>query len=212
MLRLDGQHLYDDRGFTFEHGTRRWVPAEHVGGELLSLADAVRWLQGESGTPWRSPVGLIGPRHPSIRQVETAEVIGAGIARLGLTLLCGGRQGVMEAACRGALQAGGVTIGLLPDDHWETANPFITIPIATGIGLARNAIVACASCCLIAIGGGYGTLSEIALGLQFERPVFALEGAPSVAGVIPVENWSDLEKALCRLVLNMIGCNSDICA
>ena len=132
-----------------------------------------------------------------------AETVGTGIARLGLTLLCGGGQGVMEAACKGAVRAGGLTIGLLPDDHWETANPYVKVPLATGIGAARNAIIARACCCLIAIGGGYGTLSEIAFGLQFECPVLVLEGAPLIAGVTAIDGWSKLEDAICRLVLKL---------
>lgn len=203
MLHLDKQQLYDDRGYRFESASRNWLPTATIGGKPLRLAEAVQWLQRESGTPLRCPIGIIGPRNASARQLETAEVVGTGIARLGLTLLCGGREGVMEAVCRGAAQAGGLTIGLLPDDRWETANPFVTVPIATGIGVARNAMIACASFCLVAIGGGYGTLSEIAYGLQYERPVFALEGAPPIVGVIPIDSWTTLEEALCRVVLNL---------
>ena len=203
MLHLDRQRLYDDHGRVFEPETRRWLPAHSMVGKPLNLVAAVRWLQRESGSPWRPPVGLIGSRNPSERQIELAEMVGAGIARLGLTLLCGGRQGIMEAACRGAVREGGLTVGLLPDDHWSAANPFVRVPIATGLGIARNAIIACASFCLIAIGGGHGTLSEIALGLQFERPVFGLEGAPSVIGVTLIDSWAKLEDALCRLVLNL---------
>jgi uncharacterized protein (TIGR00725 family) len=199
----DGLCLYDDHGRVFEPQTRNWLLAGSARGRRLSLAEAVSWLQRDSSSPWRPPVGLIGPRYPSTRQNEIAEIVGMGIAHLGLTLLCGGRQGVMEAACRGAARAGGLTIGLLPDDHWGEANPFVMVPIATGIGVARNAILACASFCLIAIGGGYGTLSEIAYGLQFQRPVFGLEGAPSVTGVKYVDSWTSLEESLCRLVLNL---------
>jgi hypothetical protein len=80
----------------------------------------------------------------------------------------------MEAGCRGTAEHGGISISLLPDATWKAANPCVTIPIATGLGVARNAIIAQAFFCLVAIDGGYGTLSEIAFGLQFGRPVFAL--------------------------------------
>ena len=162
MLRLDGQRLYDDRGWLFEPQTRCWLPAEPADGSPLSLAEAVSWLQQESGSPWRPPVGLIGPRNPSPRQLVTAETIGAGIAGLGLTLLCGGHQGVMEAACRGAHARGGITIGILPGTRREDANPFVTYPIPTGLGHGRNMLVARAAQAVIAIGGSFGTLSEIA--------------------------------------------------
>jgi uncharacterized protein (TIGR00725 family) len=99
----------------------------------------------------------------------------------------------MEEVCRGVAEAGGLSIGLLPDDEPEAANPFVTVPLATGIGVARNALIARAACCLVAIGGGYGTLSEIAFALQFKRPVFLLDGAPSVDGA---QACSDAETAL----------------
>ena len=204
MLLIDRRQgeLYEGRHRRLDR--QRWTWTDEVqpeGAEPIDLIGAVRWLQFESGTPWRAPVGLIGPREPTPEQAQLAEQVGTGIAKLGLTLLCGGRQGVMEAACRGVQQAGGLSVGLLPDGDWSAANPYVTVPIATGIGIARNAIIARASCCLVAIGGGYGTLSEMAFGLQFERPVFGLQGAPTVQGVIYLDTWPQLETELCRLVL-----------
>ncbi len=194
--------LFDQQGRQFDPASRRWQPSKTPSrGEIVDLVEALRWLQQESGYPWRAPLGLIGPRQPSEQQIVVAESVGAGVARLGLSLLCGGREGVMEAACRGANQAGGLTIGLLPDNHWDTANPYVSVPIASGIGVARNAIIARASFCLVAVGGGYGTLSEMAFGLQFDRPVFALEGAPSVDGAVLVRDWADLQTAICREIL-----------
>lgn len=206
VLRLDRRlgRLYDEGGRLFRPESGRWLSAAvPVGLPTVSLAEAVCWRQRESSTPWRPPLGLIGPREPAARQREMAEIVGAGVARLGLTLLCGGHQGVMEAACRGAVQEGGLTIGLLPEADWEAANPFVRVPIATGLGVARNAIIARAAFCLVAIGGGYGTLSEIAFGLQFGRPVFGLAGAPNVDGVRSVSDWPALEEAVCRLVLRL---------
>ena len=89
----------------------------------------------------------------------------------------------MEAACRGAKQAGGLTVGILPTEDSADANPFVDVPIATGIGEARNAIVARAPDALVAVGGGYGTLSEIALALKWGKRVVGL-GAPEVEGIL----------------------------
>jgi hypothetical protein len=96
----------------------------------------------ESGTPCRVPVAVIGPRGATPPEQQTAFSVGAGLAALGIVLLCGGKGGVMEAACEGAASAGGVSIGLLPKGEWQAANRFVTVPIATGIGEARNAIIA----------------------------------------------------------------------
>lgn len=206
MLRFDNLRrvLLDNRGRAFDPLTRRWVSGQPEGaGEPVNLAAAVRWLQRESGAPCRVPVGVIGPREPTEQQVATALAVGSGLAGLGLMVLCGGREGVMEAVCRGVRDAGGLSIGLLPDEHWGAANPHVGVPIATGIGVARNAVIARASLALIAVGGGMGTLSEIAFGLQFGRPVFCLAGAPDVAGAERLPDWPALESAICRTVLDL---------
>ncbi|PWC43886.1 hypothetical protein TSO221_19155 [Azospirillum sp. TSO22-1] len=161
----------------------------------------MRWLQRESGSPCRPPVGVIGPREPTREQEAMAEAVGAGLADLGLVVLCGGRSGVMEATCRGVASRGGLSVGLLPGEDWESANPYVTVPIATGIGVARNALIARAALCLIAIGGGVGTLSEIAFGLQFGKPVFALAGAPKVDGTVELDGWDALLPLVARVVL-----------
>ena len=204
MLILDRARrgLCDDRGRRFDPEGRHWLAADGaVAGDPVEPAEAVSWLQRDSGHPCRVPVGVIGPRSAGVRQTEVAEAVGAGLAALGLTVLCGGREGVMEAVCRGAALAGGLTVGLLPDDDWRAANPHVRVPIATGIGVARNAVIARAALVLVAIGGGAGTLSEVAFGLQFGRPVFGLEGAPAVEGVVMLDDWPSLEAALCREVL-----------
>ena len=109
----------------------------------------------------------------------------------------------MEAACEGAASAGGVSIGLLPEGEWQAANRFVTVPIATGIGEARNAIIARAALALVAVGGSYGTLSEIALALQFGRPVLTLLEAPVVAGAHPMNSVDAALDAICRVVLSL---------
>jgi uncharacterized protein (TIGR00725 family) len=103
-----------------------------------------------------------------------AESVGRGIALAGATLVCGGLGGVMAAACRGARLAGGVTIGILPGNDPRAANPDVVIPIATGMGEARNAIIIHTAGVVIAVGGEYGTLSEIALARKAGRVVIGL--------------------------------------
>ena len=185
----------------FDPAERRWSEAADIAGEPVGLREAVRWLQRDSGTPCRVPVAVIGPRAASEEERQAALALGAGLAGLGIVLLCGGKGGVMEAACEGAATAGGLSVGLLPDTEWQAANRFVTIPLATGIGEARNAIIARAALALVAIGGGYGTLSEIALALQFGRPVLALLDPPPVAGGIPMNSVDAALDAVCRIVL-----------
>lgn len=116
--------------------------------------------------------------------LRQAEAVGKLIAEGGAMLICGGLGGVMEAACRGAKQAGGITIGVLPGRDTCDANDFVDIPIATGIGEARNSIIARTADVLIAVGGKYGTLSEIAFALNFNRAVIGLNTWQHIEGVI----------------------------
>lgn len=141
----------------------------------------------QRAAPLRVPVGVIGPRQATAAQYASAQAIGRGIAEMGLALICGGRAGVMEAACKGAAEAGGVAIGMLPDDDPAPANPYATVVLASGIGEARNAVIARAALCLVAIGDNFGTLSEVALGRQFGKLVIGLEGAARVDGVVQVD-------------------------
>lgn len=206
MLHLNDTRsdLVDNRGRVFDPAARAWVTGEPDDrATAVTSVEAVAWLQRESGHPCRVPIGVIGGRQATPPQLEVAEAVGAGLARLGLTMICGGRGGVMEAACRGVAGAGGLSIGLLPDTDWSTANRHVGVPLATGIGPARNAVIARAALALIAVGGGTGTLSEVAFGLQFGRPVFALEGAPTVDGTIRLADWQALEEPLCRVVLGL---------
>jgi uncharacterized protein (TIGR00725 family) len=103
-----------------------------------------------------------------------AERVGAELARKGALLVCGGLEGVMEAACRGAQSAGGTTVGILPGLSPAAANPYVTVPIATGLGEARNVIVVGSARAVIAIAGEYGTLSEIGHALKMGKPVVGL--------------------------------------
>jgi uncharacterized protein (TIGR00725 family) len=197
-----GGRLFAEGMGVFDPAARRWTgDGASFSGTPVALREAVRWLQSDSGTPCRVPVAVIGPREASAGEREVAFAIGAGLAGLGLTLICGGKSGVMEAACAGVASAGGLSIGLLPEGEWEAANRFVSVPIATGIGVARNAIIARAALALIAVGGGYGTLAEIAFGLQFGRPVLALCDAPKVAGVRRPGSPDAALDAVCRIVL-----------
>ncbi len=146
-----------------------------------SPLEAMEWLYGQPKVR-RVPLAVIGPKAATQRQRETAEALGRRLAELGLTMITGGRGGVMEAASRGHLEAGGLPIGILPDEEWQGANDYVAIPLASGIGVARNAVIARAAFALIAVGGEYGTLSEMALGLHFNRLVIGLEDAPKVEG------------------------------
>ena len=119
-------------------------------------------------------IGVIGEGRCSPRVAAQAERVGAAIAAAGAALVCGGLGGVMEAASRGAARAGGVVVGVLPGLERSDANPWVTIPIVTGMDQARNVILVRSCDAVIAIGGMYGTLSEIALALKLGRPVIGL--------------------------------------
>ena len=120
-------------------------------------------------------IGVLGPADCSPEAYSFAREVGFLIGRAAALLVCGGRGGVMEAAAKGAKEAGGITIGILPGDREADANPYIDIPIVTGMGNARNAINVLTSHAVIAIEGSYGTLSEIALALKCRVPVIGLK-------------------------------------
>jgi uncharacterized protein (TIGR00725 family) len=113
--------------------------------------------------------------HMSSVMLEVAEKVGRGIAQHGGVLVCGGRGGVMEAACRGAKALQGLTVGLLPEDKKE-ANAFVDVPVVTGLGMRRNFLVVSAADVVIAIGGRWGTLSEISFAVIFGKPVVLVAG------------------------------------
>jgi len=193
--------LFDAAGRRFDPAARSWQAGGAPQGAAVATEDAARWLQTETPHRVRAPIGVIGPREPTAEQLAVAEALGAGLAGLGVTVICGGMGGVMAATCRGVEAAGGISIGLLPAEHWSAANPHVTIPVATGIGVARNAIIARAAFCLVAVGGGYGTLSEVAFGLQFGRPVFGLAGAPEVAGLVRLDGAAAAVRAVAACLL-----------
>ena len=119
-------------------------------------------------------IAVIGGDNPSQDVLPDAEAIGRELAERGHTLICGGRGGVMEAACKGAREAGGHTIGVLSGPDRSDANEYVEFSIVTNMGFARNAIIALTADALIAVDGSYGTLSEIAMALGYGKPVIGL--------------------------------------
>ncbi|MBC7085556.1 MAG: TIGR00725 family protein [Methanomethylovorans sp.] len=136
-------------------------------------------------------IGVIGGGVCDNKTEMIAEEIGRELAMRGVILICGGLGGVMEACARGAKRQGGNTIGVLPGNSREEANRYIDFQIVTNMGHARNAIVVASSDALIAVGGEYGTLSEIALALKMGKPVVIIESKWVIEGAIrssdPVE-------------------------
>jgi len=119
-------------------------------------------------------IAVLGGSEVADPVIAMAEAVGAALASAGATVVCGGLGGVMEAACRGAKAADGLTVGLLPGRDPSAANPWVDVVITTGLGEARNALVVSSASVVIAVGGEYGTLSEIALALRSGTPVIGL--------------------------------------
>ncbi len=205
LLQKTTQSFYTSSKKIFCPTSITWQDIEHLPNDIIEipLTQAVKILQSSSEHKIRTPIGIIGTRTPTQEQYEKAEILGKEIANLGFTVLCGGKTGVMEAACKGVMQANGTSIGLLPDENPSFANPFVTIPIASGIGVARNALIARASLCLVVIGGGYGTISEIAYGLQFGKTVLSIEKEPHVDGMEHLSSVDKLIERICTCVLNI---------
>lgn len=129
-------------------------------------------------------IAVIGASGCSPEEYAKARDVGRLIAEHHATLVCGGMGGVMEAACRGAREAGGRTVGIVPDTG--NGNLYLDIVIRTGLGHARNILVVQSADALIAVGGSHGTLSEIAIALKQKRPVFGLSSW-DIVGVVPCE-------------------------
>jgi len=119
-------------------------------------------------------ITVIGESHTTKESYRTAEKVGELVAKAGAILICGGKEGVMEAAAKGAKRKKGLTVGILPGSTREEANKHIDIPIVTGLGYARNKIVVKSGQVIIAVGGGYGTLSEIGFALGYGIPVIGI--------------------------------------
>lgn len=159
-------------------------------------------------------IAVIGGSQCTPEEARTAEEVGGELARRGVALVCGGLTGVMEAAARGAAAEGGKTVGILPGNSPAEANPHIQIPIVTGMGYARNVIVVKSARAVIAVGGSFGTLSEIAHALQYGIPVVGIgtweirrpsagsgrHNGQEIEGIIPARTAREaVEKALAAI-------------
>jgi len=148
-------------------------------------------------------IAVIGGGECSTEEAELAEEVGRELARQGAILVCGGMGGVMAAACKGASSQDGLTIGILPGNSRQQANPHVQIPIVTGLGEARNVLVVKSAQAVIAIGGSYGTLSEIGHALRSDTPVIGLNtwslsrNSQPDNSIIPAQNPAEaVRKAL----------------
>jgi len=143
----------------------------------------------------RYMIAVIGGRNATDALLDAAEEVGREIGRRGAVLVCGGLGGVMERASKGAKSAGGITVGILPREQRGDENPHIDIPVATGLGVGRNVIIARTADAFIAVGGEYGTLSEIAFALQMGKPVVGIH----TWDIKGVEMAADAGEAVSRL-------------
>lgn len=141
-------------------------------------------------------IGVIGAGRCDRDIYDLARTVGKVIADMGAVLVCGGLSGVMEGACRGAREAGGQTVGILPGPEKAQANPYVTIPIVTDLGHARNVLVVRSSDVLVAISGGYGTLSEISISLKLGKPIIGLQTWPNMEGIHYVNTPEEVSDAL----------------
>lgn len=149
-----------------------------------------------NGVPY---VAVVGDGEASAAVESDAEAVGRLLGERGAIVVCGGLGGVMAAACRGAKAAGGLTVGILPGGDRSQAGRWVDVAVATGMGEARNAVIARTADVVVAVAGGYGTLSEIALALRLGRPVISL-GSWDIEGVRESEDPADaVEKALDEL-------------
>ena len=142
----------------------------------------------------RIQIAVVGGGNAAEPSASVAEQVGLALAIAGATVVCGGLGGVMAAACRGAKAADGLTVGILPGKNARDANQWVDVVIATGLGEARNALVVSSADGVVAIGGEYGTLSEVALALRAGIPVVGIDtwslvrpGGTTDAGIISIE-------------------------
>ncbi len=136
--------------------------------------------------------------------LAAAETVGRRVGEAGAVLICGGRGGVMEAACRGAQGVGGLTVGILPGSNRVEANAYLDVAVPTGLGEARNALVVRAADAVVAVDGGYGTLSEIALALVAGTPVIGIATWELGRGGVPddgIERAVDADDAVARALV-----------
>lgn len=157
-------------------------------------------------------IGVIGSGFCSPEMAKIAEEVGKLVAEKKAMLICGGVKGVMESACKGAKQAGGITIGIIPGFSKKEANSYVDIPIVTGMDQGRNIIIIRSSDAVIAVGGGYGTLSEIAFALKLNIPVVGIktwvlskDGTKEIKDLIIAETPQDAVEKAIKLAGGKVG-------
>lgn len=204
-LHIAAGRLHRADGHVFDAAAHRWIAGAAPGGHALAAIEAAAWLLREGGGR-RLPAAIIGPREASPDVLEAAEHVAMALARIGFPLVCGGRGGAMQAASRGCAREGGLMLGILPSDDWREANPHVAIPIATGIGEARNSVIATAGFALVTVGGraepvSYGTISEMAFGLRLGRLVIGMPEAPDLPGVVRCATAGEAAERVARRYL-----------
>ena len=145
-------------------------------------------------------ISVIGAGNCNNETYSIAEEIGKLIAQKGAILVTGGLGGVMEAASKGAIEAGGTTVGILPGFSKEDANKYVSIPITTGLSHARNIVIARSADAVIAVSGEYGTLSEIAVALKLGKPVIGIKTWENIEGLIEAESSQEAVNKAFELV------------
>ena len=193
---------------------KRWrvagpASAEPAGEAARDAVARARDMSGRAGLR-HLVVGVIGPRDASVTQQRLARDLGRALGELSVTTICGGRGGVMEAVCEGVADADGLSIGILPGYCPEEANSYVGIPLPTGLSEGRNMVIARAARVLIAVGGSYGTLTEIAYGLHFGKTVIGLDDAPQIAGSIRAADVQDAVELCCEGLLRGAAPESDV--
>jgi len=162
-----------------QNGGVRWNSHSAMKKEILNPSN-----RGDLSDMFEDSEAWPGPRRSVGRVYERARQVGAGIAKVGATLVCGGLGGVTEGRVKGPMsQAGGQTVGILPRADRAQASPYVMIPIVRDLGHGRNTLIASAADILAAISGGYGTLSEIGIGLKLGKPVTGLPMWPNMDGI-----------------------------
>jgi uncharacterized protein (TIGR00725 family) len=162
------------------------VVKQKIPPEVANMMDKKKNLQ----------VAVIGSSDANRELVALATEIGGVIASKRAVLICGGLGGIMEGAARGAKEKGGLTIGILPDYNKESANPFIDVALPTGLGHARNILVAASADVIVALPGSHGTRSEISIALKLCKPVIGVRAWGEILGVRQVNNVEELRKEL----------------
>ncbi|MFC1657645.1 TIGR00725 family protein [Candidatus Moduliflexota bacterium] len=152
----------------------------------------------EKHRPGTVQLGIVGAGTAGGNLPALAQKVGALAAERGWTVICGGMGGVMAAVSEGVAEAGGIVVGILPGSSRKEGNPHLTVALPTNMGHGRNAIIAQSADVLIAVGGGYGTLSEIALGLKMGKPVISLESWCPDSNVTRAESAEEAVEAAAR--------------